>query len=525
MKISSLGVYIFLAFALALRSPADLRACEVQQLVASDAAPRDRFARAVALDADVALIGSYRDDCPAGDNCGAAYIFAFDPDLDAWQQQAKLVASDVAAGDLFGWSVAVHGDVAVVGSLNDAQAVDAGAAYVFKYDGSNWVESQKLIADDAAGSSFFGWSVAVHGDAIAVGAIGDHEAGIGAGAVYFFRYDPVTGLWNQQQKLTAADPTDTDEFGSTIALDSEVLVVGVERADTAGTSSGAAYVFEYDTDLAAWTQRQKLIASDAAPDDRFAHAVAVRDDLIVCGAYRKDRDPGALNTGAAYVFRYDPATTLWTQEHVLSSPDTETEDWLAFAVAVQPDTIVLGAPKDDTLGEDAGAIYTFRHDGSAWGPGRKITASDGQTGDIFGWAAAVSDSLALVGAHMHSQDGSESGAAYLISLTGLDDDDDTVPDDCDNCPSAFNPDQSDCDGDGMGDACLDFGDFNGDGQSTLPDYAAFIDCLSGNGSTPTPSQPGCSNACLQAFDADADGDLDLCDFGDLQPTLAADPIP
>ena len=155
------------------------------------------------------------------------------------------MASDGAADDQFGGTVAVAGDRAVVGArFHDDNGDSSGSAYVFRYDGTGWVEEAKLTASDGAADDEFGGSVAVAGDTAVVGAPFHADNGSTSGSAYVFRYDGTD--WVEEAKLTASDGAADDQFGGLVAVSGDTLVVGAEGDDDNGSFSGSAYVFHYD---------------------------------------------------------------------------------------------------------------------------------------------------------------------------------------------------------------------------------------------------------------------------------------
>ena len=202
------------------------QATEFAKLLASDGAPYDQFAGTVSVSGDVAVVGANLDD-DAGANSGSAYVFCFDGS--SWSQCAKLTASDAAPNDNFGSGVGISGDVAVIGAFGDDD--ESGAAYIFvKPEGgwANMTETYKLPApDDAAPGDRFGHCLAISGSTIVIGAyLDDNDNGNNAGSAYVFRFDGTD--WNQEAKLTASDGEPGDNFGSTgISTSRDVAVIGV----------------------------------------------------------------------------------------------------------------------------------------------------------------------------------------------------------------------------------------------------------------------------------------------------------
>jgi ribonuclease BN (tRNA processing enzyme) len=427
------------------------------KLTASDGVEYGEFGHSVAVSGDAAVVGAYGDD-EAETESGSAYVFTRDA-AGNWSERQKLKASDVAANDEYGFSVAISGDTAVVGAyLNDDVGTDSGSAYVFTRDAAgNWSERQKLRALDAAARDQFGISVAISGDIVVVGATGNDDGGSGSGAAYVFTRD-AAGKWGERQKLTASDAAGGDEFGRSVAVSGDVAVVGAIANDDAGAESGSAYVFIRNA-TGTWVQKQKLTAVDAAAGDQFGFSVAVSGDTAVVGAYGDD--DGGSASGSAYVFTRD-STGKWIQkqkskasdaaandffggsvavsgdtavvgavgnggsfsgsayvyglQHKLTAPDDAASDFFGESVAVSGDTAIVGAAGDDDGGTDSGSAYVFTRDAAGtWSEQQKLTASDAAADDIFGVSVAVSGDTAVVGARGDDDDGPDSGSAYVFT--------------------------------------------------------------------------------------------------------------
>ncbi|MCH8034369.1 MAG: PKD domain-containing protein [Bacteroidetes bacterium] len=209
------------------------------KLTASDAAAGDLFGFPVSISGDRVIVGAGEDD-DAGFNSGSAYIFSFDGT--SWIEEAKLNASDAAAGDRFGFSVSLDGNRVIVGAGRDDDAgFDSGSAYIFSFDGTSWSEEAKLIASDAAAGDLFGFSVSISGDRVIVCAVQDDDAGSSSGSAYVFRRNGTS--WSEETKLIASDAAAGDQFGISVSISGDRVIVGAIRNDDAGTSSGSAYVY------------------------------------------------------------------------------------------------------------------------------------------------------------------------------------------------------------------------------------------------------------------------------------------
>ncbi|MEZ4334968.1 MAG: SUMF1/EgtB/PvdO family nonheme iron enzyme [Myxococcota bacterium] len=375
--------------------------------LASDAAPNDEFGASVSVSGDTTVVGASGDD-DGGTNSGAAYVFTRSGTT--WTEQQKLVASDAAAGDDFGYSVSISGDTVVVGAFADDDAgTNSGSAYVFTRSGTTWTEQQKLVASDAAASGAFGYSVSVAGDTTVIGAIGDATGGLSAGAVYVFTRSGT--IWTEQQKLVASDAAAVDSFGYSVSLAGDTTVVGAQGDDDGGSSSGSAYVFTRSGTI--WTEQQKLVASDAAASDQFGYSVSLAADIAVIGA--PFADGSSTDSGSAYVFTR--SGTVWTEQQKLFSGDGATSDLFGRGVSIAGETIVVGAFGNDV----GGSAYVFTRSGTTWNEHQKLVAADAAASDLFGEHVSVFDDSVVVGARGDDVVGQNSGSAYFFDLD-VDDD-------------------------------------------------------------------------------------------------------
>ena len=326
---------------------------------------------------------------------------------------AKLVVSDAAANDNLGQRIAISGDTALAAAAGrDLPAgINAGAAYVFVQAAGVWVQQAMLTAADAAAGDCFGTAVAVSGDTAVIGASAKHLGTINdAGAAYMFVRSG--DVWTQQARLTAADAAAGDYFGGAAAVDGDTAAIGADWSDQAAkANAGAAYVFVRSAGV--WLQQAKLIAGDAAASDSFGYALALDGDTVVVGAPYSDR-AGAADAGAAYVFVR--AGDVWTQQAKLTASDAAYADAFGYAVAADGDRVVVGAPYVDRAGAaDAGAAYVFVRAGDVWTQQAKLTAADAAPLDRFGNSVALAGDTALIGAcYDDHPGGTDAGAAYVF---------------------------------------------------------------------------------------------------------------
>ncbi len=314
-----------------------------------------------------------------------------------------LLPSDGGYEDNFGHSVSIYGDYVLIGAQHDDDnGENAGAAYIFHYDGSNWVEQFKLIASDGDEWDYFGYSVSLYGDNALIGTPREDDNGSYAGAAYIFHYDGTT--WTEQIKLVGSDVDADDQFGSTVLLSSDRAFVGAYGYN--GDSRGSVYIFHYDGST--WLEQTRLLASDGEAAEWFGCSISLSGDLALIGAYGDDEN------GSAYVFQYNGST--WVEEAKLIASDSQPYDFFGYSVSLSGDYALVGAYLDDELTRsDRGSAYIFHNNGSSWVEQAKLVASDGGIRDHFGQSVSLSGDYALVGAYL---DGSSSGSAYIFHFDG-----------------------------------------------------------------------------------------------------------
>ena len=377
------------------------------KLTASDALAGDKFGSSIAISGSTVVVGAHLDDL--GVDAGSAYAFVRSGST--WTQQQKLTASDAGVSDEFGTSAGVSEDHAVVGSPKDDDAgncegADCGSAYLYLRTGSTWGDVQKITAGDAAAGDEFGTSVAIDGQTAVVGAPFDDDAANSSGSAYVFVLTNDT--WTQEAKLTAGDPATNDQFGTSVALDGDTVVVGSPQDDDNGASSGSAYVFVRSGST--WSQQAKLTASDGAANDLFANRIALSGNTAVAAS--AGHDTPATGAGAVYVFVRSGST--WSQQHKLSADDAGVNDFFGASVGVSGDSVAVGATGDNTNGTAAGAAYLFGRSGTTWTQSQKLLPSDGAAVDIFGGSIAIDGNRVAVGASGNNDAGNDSGSAYVF---------------------------------------------------------------------------------------------------------------
>ena len=411
---------------------------------------------------------------------GASYPITVDPVA----QQAYLKASNTDAMDLFSLSLAISGDTAVIAAVDEDSnsrgingdqtnnsATDAGAVYVFVRNGAIWTQQAYLKASNTDEGDHFGYSVAVDGDTIIVGATSEDSNATGvdgnqndnsaatAGAVYVFVRNGVT--WTQQAYLKASNTNAGDGLGTSVALSGDTMVVTAGSEDSSATGingdqndnsapgSGAAYVFVRNG--SSWTQQAYLKASNTDTGDLFGLGVAVSGDTVVIGSLFEassatgvdgnQGDNSSTGAGAAYIFFRNGTT--WSQQAYLKASNTDAGDSFGgSSVAVSGDTVAVGAYLEDSSATgingdqvnnsspESGSTYVFVRNAATWSQQAYLKASNTDSGDLFGSSIALNGDALVVTAEHEASNGTgiggdqadnsaaAAGAAYLFVRDG-----------------------------------------------------------------------------------------------------------
>ena len=409
LKQTLLTLSIFGVVILAIFQPAYAQINEFK-ITAIDAAATDLFGNSVSIDGDYAVVGAFLHD-DNGTESGSAYVFTWNGTI--WMRQDKLLALNGAADDKFGQSVSISGDYAVAGAnFDDDNGTDAGSAYVFTRTGTSWMQQAILLPSDGTGFAWFGYSVSISGDYTVVGASQDDDNGTASGSAYIFKRSGTS--WAQEAKLLplkldgTSDGAADDHFGQSVSIDGDYAVVGAYWHDDNGSNSGSAYVFIRSG--TSWTQEAKLLPIGGAAEDFFGTSVSISGDYIVVGAELND-DNGS-NSGSAYVFKR--SGTSWAQQDKLLPSDGAMDDNFGQSVSISGDYAVVGASSNNDNGSNSGSAYLFKRTGTSWAEVTKLLAFDAAADDKFGISVSISGDCTIVGALSDDDDGSESGSAYVF---------------------------------------------------------------------------------------------------------------
>jgi hypothetical protein len=362
---------------------------------------------------------------------------------DIWREQAKITPLDSVEGDWFGFSVVLDNDTIHVG------APFSFKSYLFRENGGDWEQTDAIPAPYAGGATWYaatcglsdgvplvgvagplgnsallcapakwGWGMtpldvprsasafglfslstwlAFEDNLAVVGEPGEEGTGEKSGAVYVF---DLSGQEIERTRLVGTDTAENDWFGAAVSLKGDRLLIG---APNDGSEAGAAYVFQRTG--ATWSQLARLAGSTTSADDGFGSTVAIWGDTAVVGAPFEDG-----GSGAAYMFRKNGIA--WTQVSRLTALDNQAEEYFGNSVALDGDTLIVGAIGDNDTGEFAGAAYVFRDSGTSWTQVAKLTASDAQDSLAWGFGISLEGTRAVIGRYASNGPGS----AYIFAL-------------------------------------------------------------------------------------------------------------
>ncbi|NNE26982.1 MAG: hypothetical protein HKN09_09085 [Saprospiraceae bacterium] len=314
------------------------------KLTASDAEAGDRFGESVSIDGNRVIVGAGYD----GDNgffSGSIYIYEWDGS--SWVE-TKITPSDGAFSDLFGRSVSIDGNRAIVGSeFDDDNGSNSGSAYIFEWDGNGWLET-KITASDGVSNDVFGEPVSINGDRAIIGAVGDDDNGSNSGSAYIYEWDGSSWV---ETKLTASDGATGDKFGRSVSIDGNRAIIGSNFDDDNGSNSGSAYIYEWDG--SSWVET-KITAFDGAESDLYGSSVSINGDRAIVG--NAGDDDNGSSSGSVYIYEWDGSS--WLETKIVAS-DADVGDNYGAAVSVDGDRTVVGSYRDDDNGSDSGSIYIY----------------------------------------------------------------------------------------------------------------------------------------------------------------------
>jgi hypothetical protein len=375
-------------------------------------AASDFFGNSVAISGTRVVVGACQDDTGAT-NTGSAYVY----DLSSATPKVPVVILNnpgPAAGDQFGWSVAITGTRLVVGAhQDDTGATNSGIAYVYELSsGTPTIPVTTLNNPAPTANDQFGYSMAISGMRLVVGTPNDDTGATDAGSAYLYDLSSATPAL-PIATLNNPSPVVSDLFGSSVAISGTRIVAGAYQDDTGTTDAGSAYLYDL---ISATPTLPIAVLNNPGPaaTDRFGWSVAISGTRVVVGAYQDDT--GATNAGSAYVYELIYLSTVPVA--TLNNPGPAASDQFGYSVAISGTRLVAGVPSDDTRAANAGIAYLYDlSSGMPSAPVFTLNHSGASGNDYFGISVAMAGTLFVVGAMNDSTGASGAGSVYVFDLT------------------------------------------------------------------------------------------------------------
>lgn len=323
--------------------------------------------------------------------------------------------SDGSASDKFGISVSISGDYAIIGAYLDdiGSNTDQGSAYIFTRQNGGWAEQAKLIASDGTAGDNFGTSVSIDGDYVIVGSPKGSGSWFLQGAAYIFIRNGSS--WVQQAKLNSSDGVIGESFGTSVCINGDNAIIGNPTATVLYANQGAAYIFLRSGTI--WSQQAKLTFANGQYNDHFGSSVGISEASAIVGA--PDFDWFNPNQGAAFIFVRTGST--WTQQDRLMPVDGAQDDNFGASVTINIDNALIGAPNDDGVFANQGCAYIFARNGATWTQKIKLIPANTQLNANFGSSVNIFGDYAIVGApyedNLSSTYHTKEGVIYIYHYT------------------------------------------------------------------------------------------------------------
>ncbi|MCX7553277.1 hypothetical protein OS175_05260 [Marinicella sp. S1101] len=375
-------------------------------------AANHNFGNAVSMHGNHLIIGAMRDK-EIYEEGGSASIFQWLEN--SWQLMQILTPKDLQTNSRVGSAVAIHEDTAVVVAHDGySPSADTSVFYVYKLEKDTWIEQQKVVIPQSQDSEYYYASVSLFDDVIAIGAIGFENQPGNIGAVFVFK--EVAGSWVQQQQLIPETTSNYYRFGKSVSVQGDRLAVG-SQTDVSG--QGAVYMFEYNMDSSSWVQTDKLLASDGASADEFGYSVNLSGDDLIIGAPGDNLFYEIYRKGSAYFFHNNQG--LWTEslkvEYDVAVPMAYT---FGSSVSLDNDTAVIGTGYFDRNSSlpyyDMGEVFVYKKTNQLWQRAMILDNPNPQELGGFGLAVDISNDKVVVGSRFDDARGTDSGAAYVFDI-------------------------------------------------------------------------------------------------------------
>lgn len=329
---------------------------------------------------------------------------------------SRLLASNITQNSEYGRAVCVNGDWAIVGALQDDHSglTDAGGAFIYHYEGGNWVFQSKVTAGDPDAIDHFGRAVYINDTHAIVGCSYSDDPDTYNGSAYIFVNN--NGTWTQQAKLLASDRRRMDRFGAAVGIYGDYAVIGCYGADytlngTTYTNGGAAYVFHFNGTT--WGEELRLTPADPSTEMKFGWGVSIYENTILVGTTEDRYNNTDAIKGAAYAFTLQNG--VWSQSAKIVGTDVIDGDNFGCAVSIYKDYAIVGSMEDDDRGSASGSAYIFKNNNGTWEQQQKLVGANSAAADNFGYSVGIYENMAIVGSYHSNKGYNDTGSAYLYT--------------------------------------------------------------------------------------------------------------
>jgi hypothetical protein len=375
-----------------------------EKIIAQDRLPDDRFGKAVSISESWLAIGANRDDNANGSNVGSVYIYKYD-DLNIIEE-FHIIPPDGSPNDYFGKSLSIYNDWLVASSIyDDVNGEKSGSAYVYYFDGIDWIFHTKLLPADGNAFDRFGYSVDIYDDIIVIGSVYDDDMGEDSGSVYVYRLE--NNQWHLDTKLLSIDQEEGDFFGSALSVNSNIVAIGSIYDNIMGLNSGSVSLFQFDGDN--WNEIDKITAFDGMPYDSFGSALDLSSNVLIVGSFHDNNLH--QNSGSVYIYDISVSESFFLIDKITAF-DEGPNDNFGQSVSIYENYFAVGSLNDDN-GLNSGAVYLYDIIGQF--DEIKYIPDDGSQYDEFGGAISLYNNTILVGSQ-YSDD--SAGSAYIANIVG-----------------------------------------------------------------------------------------------------------
>ena len=376
------------------------------KIVASDGQTDDRFGKNVVTTDNWVIVSANRDD-DNGLNSGSVYAYYIDNDN---FEEYKIQPLDGTSDDYFGKSISIDNNWLAVGSVyDDENGIKSGSCYVFYFNGLNWIQHSKIIPSDGSPYDRFGYTVDIKNDILIVSAVYDDDFGNDSGSVYIYR--KINNVWEFEQKIFSPDIEEEDLFGLSLSIHDDIILASSVYDDDFGDNSGSVNSFVYTN--SGWVHSQKILPSDGNEFDLFGNSIDQSDNILAIGSFYSDSDFN--NSGSVYI--YTKNDNFFEFSLKIQAYDASLNDKFGQMVTVYENWVAVGSLNNDN-GINSGSIYIYNILNEEINASQKITASDGNEYDEYSISASLNNHKLVVGAHFDDDLGDDSGSIYLYTYRG-----------------------------------------------------------------------------------------------------------